>query len=148
MKGFSAAEVILTLALLGILAVAAFYLLPSVGDVSLDAAAVQVRNDIEYAQQNAMTTGQTSGVAFTNNGSYTVYQGTTSTPLSSPLTRSNMVITLSSSYPGVAISGNYTVEFDSMGKPTIGGAGSVNLVLGGHTKTITVTANTGRVTLQ
>lgn len=148
MKGFSAVEILLAVALLGILAVAAVYLLPPVGEVSLAAAAVQVRNDIEYAQQNAVTTGQTSGVAFTNNGSYTVYQGTTSTPLSSPLTRSDMIITLSNSYPGVSISGNYTVEFDSMGQPTTGGSGSIDLVLGSHSKTITVTANTGRVTIQ
>lgn len=148
MRGFSAVEVLLTVSLLGILAVAAIYLIPSVGDVSLAAATVQVRSDIEHAQQNAMTTGQTSGVQFVNNGSYTVYQGTTSTPLVSPLTRTNMITALSSSYPGVSISGNYTVEFDSMGKPTTGGGGSITLVLGNHIKIIRVTANTGRVTIQ
>lgn len=148
MRGFSAVEVLLTVSLLGILAVAAIYLIPPVGDVSLTAAAVQVRSDIEYAQRNAMTTGQTSGVQFVNNGSYTVYQGTTSTPLVSPLTRTNMITTLSGSYPGVSISGNYTVEFDRMGKPTTGGGGSITLALGNHIKIIRVTANTGRVTIQ
>jgi prepilin-type N-terminal cleavage/methylation domain-containing protein len=148
MRGFSAVEILLAITLLGVLAVAAIYSITSTGDVSLNAAAVQVRSAIEYAQQNAMTTGQTSGVTFINNGAYTVYQGTVSTPIANPLTRENMVVTLSVSYPGVNISGNYTVEFDSMGRPTTGEGGSITLVLGSHSKIISVTSNTGRVTIQ
>lgn len=148
MRGFTAVEALLTLAVAGILALAAVLLLPPVGEVTLNSAAIQVRNDIEYAQQNAMDTGQTSGVVFVDHGSYTVYQGTVSTPLSSPLTQASMIITLSTSYPGVAISGNYTVEFDRMGKPSVGGGGSITLTSTSSSKIITVTANTGRVKIQ
>lgn len=148
MRGFTAVEILLTVGLLAILALAAVSLLPSVGSIRLGAAAKQVQSDIEYAQQNAMMTGQTSGVLFVNNGSYTVYQGTFSTPLSSPLTHQDMVITLSTHYPGVSISGNYTVEFNDMGSPTTGGGGSVTLTNGSTSKILTVTANTGKVTIQ
>ncbi len=148
MRGFTAVEILLVTSLLGILALAVVFLLPPVAAVTLEAAAHQVRSDIEFAQQNAMITGQTSGVQFVSAGSYTVYQGTTATPLMSPLTGQSMVMTLSASYVGTAISGNYTVEFDSMGKPSTGGGGSVNLSNGGVTRTIAVTANTGRVTIQ
>lgn len=148
MRGFTAVEILLSISVLGILALAAVSLLPPVGNVILDAAAKQARSDIEYAQQNAMTTGQTSGVSFVTSGLYTVYQGTAVTPLKSPLTGSDLIITLGKSYPGVVISGNYTVEFDGFGNPTTGGGGSVTLTSAGATKTITVTANTGRVNLQ
>ncbi len=146
MRGITAVEVILSIALLGIMAIAAVFLVPPVGSVRVEAAAKQVRSDIEYARQNAMMTGQTSGVQFVSGGAYTVYQGTVSTPLLSPLTGQTMVVTLSTNYPSTTISGNFTVEFDNMGNPTTGGGGSVTLVNGSVSKTITVTQNTGKVT--
>ena len=146
-KGFSSVEALLVLALSGILAVGAVLFLPSLGGVNLNSAAIQVRRDIEYARQNAMNTGQASGVVFVSSGSYTVYQGTVSTPLNSPLTLAPMIVTLSSSFPGVTISSSYTVEFDRTGKPSTGGGGSVTLSSGSSSATISVTANTGRVTI-
>lgn len=148
MKGFTLVEVLLTLVLLGILAIAAVFLIPNMNHFRVSAAAKQVQSDIEYARLNATTTGQTSGVQFLDNGPYTVYQGSAATPLSNPLTRSNMVINLNRNYPGTSISGNYTVEFDRMGKPTTGGGGSLTLVNGNASKVISVTANTGKVTVQ
>ena len=148
MRAFTAVEVLLSVLLLGVLALAAVMLVPPIGTYRLNAAANQVRSDIQYAQQNAVTTGQTSGVQFVNGGAYTVYQGTVSTPLLSPLTRSTWIVTLSTNYPNTVISGNYTVEFDNFGNPTTGGGGSVALVNGSITKTITVAANTGRVSVQ
>lgn len=148
MRGFTAVEILLTIALLGILAFAMISLITPVGSVRLNAAAEQLRSDIQFAQQNAMTTGQVSGVQLVNGGSYTVYQGTTATPLINPLTGQSMVITLNTNYPNTVISGNLTVEFDYMGKPTTGGGGSISLVNGSFTKTISVTQNTGRVTIQ
>jgi prepilin-type N-terminal cleavage/methylation domain-containing protein len=148
MRGFTAVEMLLTAAVLGILALAAVVLFPSSGAVYLKAAAEQVGSDIAYAQQNAMSTGQVSGVQFVSGGSYTVYQGTVGTPLTNPLTKETFVVSLGSTYPGVSIAGNYTVEFDAMGKPTLGGGGSVTLSKGNSTKTVSVTANTGRVVIQ
>ncbi len=148
MRGFTAVETILTVSLLGMIALAAVVLFPSSGMVYLKAAAEQVRSDIAFAQQNAMNTGQTSGVQFVSNGSYTVYQGTTATPLNSPLTKQPLVVSLAVNYPGVSISDNYTVEFNAFGSPTSGGGGSVTISKGSSSKTISVTANTGKVVIQ
>ncbi len=148
MRGFTAVETILTAALLGILALAAVVLFPSSGMVYLKAAAEQVGSDIAYAQQNAMSTGQVSGIQFVSGGFYTVYQGTVATPLSNPLTKQAFVVNLASTYPSVSIAGNYTVEFDAFGKPTVGAGGSVTLSKSSSSKTITVTANTGKVVIQ
>lgn len=148
MRGFSLLEIVMILAMLGILGLAAIVYAPSVETTRLDAAARQVLSDIEFAKQNASMTGVTSGVQFVGGGAYTVYQGSTATPLSSPLTKQNMIITLSTNYPSIVISGNFTVEFNSLGSPTTGSGGTVTLSNGSATKTITVTANTGKLVLQ
>jgi prepilin-type N-terminal cleavage/methylation domain-containing protein len=102
-RGFSVVEVVWVIALLGVLGLAATVLVPSSLPAQLEAASQQVRSDIEYARQLAMTTGQTHGVQFVSGGSYTVYQGTVLSPVANPLTRQSMVITLSATYPGVTI---------------------------------------------
>ncbi len=145
--GFSLIELVLIIAVVGLLALAVVVLSPGVSLARLDAAARQVQSDIEYAKQNALLSEVTSGAAFTSGGSYTVYQNTIATPILSPLTRQSMVITLSNNYPGISISTNYTVEFNRFGSPTTGGGGSVTLTDGTNTRTISVTANTGRVTV-
>lgn len=148
LKGFTLIELVLVIGLLGVLALAAIVISPGVAPARLDAASKQVQSDVEYAKQNAVLTTTTHGVAFVASGSYTVYRSTTATPLLSPLTKQSMVITLSAQYPGVSISSNYTVEFNRFGNPTTGGGGSVTLTDGTSTRTITVTANTGRVMMQ
>lgn len=146
-KGFSLIELVLVIALLGLLALGALVIAPNVSLSRLDAAARQVQSDIEYAKQNALLSEVTSGIAFTAGGSYTVYQNTIATPLLSPLTRQSMIITLSNNYPGISISTNYTAEFNRFGSPTTGGGGSVTLTDGTNTRSVSVTANTGRVTI-
>lgn len=148
MRAFSLAELVLAVALLGVLALVAIPISSSIPTARLNVAAKQVQSDIEFARQNAMKTGVTSGVAFVSGGSYTVYQSTTATPLLSPLSKSSMVITLSTDYSGISISTNYTVEFNSFGAPTTGGGGSVTITNGSSNKIISVTANTGRVAIQ
>lgn len=148
LAGFTLLELVLTIALLGALALGLVLISPSIAPARLDAAAKQVVSAIQYAQQNAATTTQTSGVFFVSGGAYTVYQGTTATPLADPLTKQNMIITLSDRYPGVSLSSNYTVEFNRMGIPTTGGGGNVTITDGSSTKTIQVTANTGAALIQ
>jgi type II secretory pathway pseudopilin PulG len=145
--GFSLTNVVLVAALVGILAIVAVSFLPSQSKVHLDAAAKQVMAHVQYAQQNAIAARATSGVQFVSGGAYTVYQGTTATPLTNPQTQQSMVITLSNTYPGITLTKSYTVEFDWLGTPTTGGGGNVTLSDGTTTKTLTVAANTGRLTL-
>jgi len=148
MRGFTLIELVMVLGVLAVLSVAAIVSVPSPAPAQLGAASFQVQSDIEFAKQNAMMTGQTSGVSFTANGTYTVYQGTTATPLKSPLTQQNMITTLSANYAGVSIGTSYVVEFNAFGAPTTGGGGSVQITNGSSTKTIAVTANTGMVKIQ
>jgi prepilin-type N-terminal cleavage/methylation domain-containing protein len=147
-RGFSLIELVMVIAIVGVLGLVAIIYAPSIDNTRLDAAAKQVVSDIEFAKQNASLTGVISGVNFVSGGAYTVYQGTTATPLASPLTLQSMVVTLSAKYPNIVISSNFTVEFDSLGSPTTGAGGSVTLSNGSATKTITVTANTGKLVLQ
>lgn len=144
-RGFTLIELVLVIAILGVLSVAAIIAVPSPKAPNLMAAARQVQADIEYAKQNAMMTGTTSGVAFVSGSSYTVYQGTVATPIKDPLTLQNMVMTLSSRYSGVTLGSAYVVEFNSFGAPTLGGGGSVTVTDGTSTKQVSVTANTGLV---
>jgi len=148
LRGFTLLQLVLTVAVLGILGMSVVSITGTPQRVNLDAAAREVQSDIRYAQQNAMMTGTTSGVSFVSGGAYTVYQSTTATPLKSPLTKQDMVLTLSAKYPTVAISGSYVVQFNSFGAPTTGGGSSVTLTAGSYSKVIAVTANTGRVTIQ
>ncbi|MDO8493730.1 MAG: GspH/FimT family pseudopilin [Deltaproteobacteria bacterium] len=147
-RGFTLLELLLTIALLGLLAVGAILLSPSISPSRLDAAAKQVVAAIQYAQQNASTRSVTCGVQFLSGGAYTVYQGTTTTPLADPLTKQNMIVTLANRYPGISLSSNYTVEFNRMGIPTTGGGGNITITDGSSTKTIQVTANTGTALMQ
>lgn len=148
MRGFTLIELVMVIAIMGVLGVAAVVSMQSPSSAQLGAASTQVQSDIEFAKQNAVMTGQTSGVNFTANGTYTVYQGTTATPLKSPMSQQDMITTLSTNYPNVTISTNYVVEFNAFGAPTTGGGGNVKITNGSATKTISVTANTGLVTVQ
>lgn len=141
-------EIVGVMALLGVLGLAALVWTPSYHPARLDAASKQVQSDIEYARQLAMTTNVTHGVQFVAAGAYTVYRSAVVTPVLNPLTRQNMVVTLSNRYPGVTIQTNYTVEFDSFGAPVIGGGGSVTLNNESGSKVIAVTDTTGSVVIQ
>ena len=136
------------ISMVGVLLLAVIVLTPSISPFRLDQVSKIVASDIEYAKQNAITTGQTSGVEFISGGNYTVYQNTTATPLIGPLNEQSMIISISTLFPGASITSNYTVEFDKFGKPTTGGGAGVTISDGSNTKTVFITANTGRITIQ
>ncbi len=136
------------LALLGVVGLAAIIAAPSISTTRLDVAIRQVLSDLEYAKQNASVTGVNSGVQFVSGGAYTVYQNSTATPLTDPVTSESKVVTLSTNFPGISISGSITVEFNSLGTPISGSGGTVTLSDGSSTRSITVTANTGKLVLQ
>lgn len=147
-RGISLVEVVGVLALLGVLGLAAVVWVPSGDPARLDAAVKQVQSDVQHARQLAMTTGTTHGVQFVQNGNYTVYISAIATPVLSPLTRQSMVITLSGKYPGVSLQTNYTVEFNSLGAPSVGGDGSVTVTNTSGNRSVMVRAATGSVVIQ
>lgn len=146
-KAFTLIELVLVIAILGVLSLAYVTMSPSTSTAELTVAARQVESDIFYTQQRAMVTGVTHGVQFVSGGDYTMYQSTTSTPITHPLGKQSAVITLSDKYSGVSIQNNYTVEFNSFGTATTGGGSSVTLTDGSNTVSISVNANTGRASI-
>ncbi len=147
-RGFSIIELVLVLAMLGVVGVSAIVKGFSPDAARLDAAANQISSDIMLARENALATGHVSGVQFINGENYVVYQGTVLTPLASPLTKQNMIVLISTNYPTVSLTKNFIVEFDKSGAPSIGGGGDVTISNGKQTKTIIVTAHTGRISIQ
>ncbi len=146
MKGWTLLELVLVIALLGIL-VSSFLPRLSPQTAGLDAAARKVRADIAYAQSLAMNRGVPHGVEFTAGVSYVVYRISPATPVSNPLTQQPFSEDLSEFRPTTMNTG-YRVEFNSMGQPVIGGGGSVTLTNSGVSRVIDVSNTTGRATIR
>lgn len=149
-KGLTLIELVLVIAISGVLSVVVATIVINLKRGNLEVAVQKARSDIEHAKGFAMTKqGTVFGVFFDDtNDRYTVYQGSIATPVSDPLTKQNLIETFSK-WPGVTITGgNFTVEFNSVGAPTVGGGGSVSLTDGTTTRTVSVTAVTGKVSVQ
>lgn len=147
--GFTLIELVMVIGILGVLAVSAITLVFDYKKSYVQVAGEKVRADIEYARGQAMMKkGTAFGVFFNASANtYTVYENSVATPTQDPQTKQNLIETFSK-WPGVTITGgNYTVQFDSVGAPTVGGGGSVQITDGTTTKTISV-LSTGKVGLQ
>lgn len=144
-QGFTLLELLLVVGMLGIISLLFISYTGDVGNVSVDAASWKVQSDIRYAQQLATNKGTTHGVDFVRNGNYTVYSGTTSTPVSDPLKHIPMIENLDS-FGDLSINNNYRVEFDKFGKPTLGGGGNVEILAdSGARRRVYVIDTTGAV---
>jgi len=148
--GFTLLELVLVVALLGILSVTAFIYFMDYRRSYLEVAGQKARADIEYARSLAMTQkGTTFGVIFEKSTNrYIVYEGDPSHPIKDPMTRREKIVSLSD-YPGVYVySSGYKVEFNQYGAPTVGGGGTVVLKRGDEERRITVLPYTGKVVLE
>lgn len=145
-RGFTLLEAVLVIAIVAILAIATVprFDLSSAG---LDAAARKIRSDILYAQSLAMSRGVPHGILFTANAAYILYATSPATPISDPLTLTSFSEDLGRFHQTVIVN-DYRVEFDPFGQPVIGAGGSVVIRNGAVTKTLQVSANTGRVVIQ
>ena len=145
-KGVTLMELLLTMAMLSIIALLFISYTGDVGNVAVDAASWKIQSDIRHAQQLATSTGVAHGVVFTEGTTYTVYKkGEVDTPASDPLDRGGMVVNLSE-FGDVAIGNAYQVEYDKVGKPTMGGGGDVTVCSdSGASRRIYVIENTGSV---
>ena len=144
--GFTLVELIMVVVILSILSYTAISRM-DVQETRVAAAAQQVVADIRYAQELATTTHQIHGITFSAaQNRYWVYRNT-DTPdsvVTHPLTQEPFVVVFDAgSWGGVHIDGDFAVAFDAIGAPSVSGAVTLN-----GRKTISVTANTGRVMVQ
>jgi len=149
-KGFTLIELVLVIAILGVLSIGVATMVINYKSSYIYTASQKVRSDIEYARSLAtMKQGTVYGVFFNDStDQYTVYRTNISNPFQDPLTKQDFLETFIK-FPGVTITGgNYTVEFNKFGAPTTGGGGNVSITDGTVTKIIRVIAGTGKVTIQ
>jgi MSHA pilin protein MshC len=148
-RGFTLMELVMILVLVGILAA---FVAPRLGNVTGTQALAfsdKLRADIRYAQSLAMTTGQRHRV-YVNTApaplpqGYAVENVATGSIVPDPGGTPNLSVTLNSGdYAGITIAPAATIEFDSFGRPTMGGGTALTVAPAGAT--ITITAGTGAV---
>lgn len=144
-RAFTLLELLLTMTLLSITALLFITYTGDVGTVSVDGLSRKIQSDVRLAQQLATSTGTPHGVQFTQGGNYVVYVNNTATPATDPLTRMPMIKN-PLDFGDVVLSNSYQVQFDKVGKPTIGGGGNVMITAdSGASRVIYVIANTGAV---
>jgi MSHA pilin protein MshC len=167
--GFTLAEVVIILIILGIIALIA---IPRLGDttgVKASATASKLRSDIAYAQSLAMTSGQryrvyfnlspapAAGYAVVNNADSDATWGEAGEFARDPSSGGDLSVTLNAGdYAGITISAGGLapgfVEFDTLGRPynsggLLGAPASVTVAGGSVTQTVTVSAQTGLVSV-
>jgi type II secretory pathway pseudopilin PulG len=144
-RGFSLVMMVVSLAVLGILAAIAIPGMRDVQDLRLFAASRRTVCDMRYAQDLAMRTGITHSVEFSGTGYLLTLEG--GGAVEDPSFKGRpFAVDLDSEFPGVSISTSFpgnSISFDERGIPESGG--SVTLVLGGSSSVLAVEENTGRI---
>jgi len=154
-EAFTLIELVMVMVIIGLLAVVVMFSAP--GSVKLSGVAHKLMFDLRYAQQLAISRGESCGVSFNPSGnSYFVYIGDIGTKAADPHTRQNLSIDYDtdSHYAGVDLfSTDFgdQLSFDYLGTPydssntALSGPGRVVLQQGADTQNITIEPNTGAV---
>jgi len=161
-KGFTLVELIMLIALIGILAWLAVPRLGAFHEIKLQTAARRVAGDLRYAQGLSMTRRERHGVLFDPGVSrYAVLDAATRQPIENPMDRGRPLrvdFHSSGEYQGVSIvsadfGGTPGVLFDFFGVPRdtsgreLASPGRVLLSYEGMTAAVTIAPGTGRVSL-
>jgi len=136
-KGFTSIELIIVIVIAGIMAAVAIPKMNHFTEVDLYTTARQVKSDIRYAQQLAMSKYTNVTIAFTGStGDYAITgSGISTTPKFLP---PNSRATFNATY---------TFIFNSSGVPTTGGGTAVVISSGGSSEQVVVSAVTGSVSI-
>ena len=137
-KGITFIEVIMVLAIIGILAaliIPKIDLYATSSRASVDGAAYMMASDIRYAQEFAMANRVSKSVIFTSGSSVYTFSPADNLDPSGRLPS------------GATIGNNYTITFNSLGEPLTGGGGSVTVSEGGQTRTNSVVNYTGKLNI-
>ena len=137
-SGMTLIEISLAMVIIGVLSAVVIPRLnmisPSTGSAA--GAASMIASDIRYAQEFAMANQVSKSVQFsTLNPTYYTFNPSSNLDSSGRLPS------------GVTVGGNFTITFNSLGEPTVGGGGSVTVSSGGQTKTISIVNYTGKVNI-
>lgn len=149
--GFTLAELLIVVVIIGITAGMVIPYAASTSGTAAQAGARMVMCDLQYAQSAAITTQQPVTVLFNTNGeSYALSNA--SGPLIHPMSKTAYVVDFSSQrgFEGLDIvsadfSGAPSVVFDELGSPN--SAGRITLQAGARVYEINVAAATGKVTV-
>ena len=163
-RGFTVIELVVIIAVIGILSVVGFIALNPYKGIKLEAAARKVAADLQYNRNLALSTAGWYGVSFEVDPSntYRAYEtdGATDTPIENPAqVGKDFVVDLHDYYSGVTINsvniaGGNKVEFHPLGTPyddkngsPIATTGIITIGYAGLTRTVQITPNTGRISI-
>lgn len=159
-RGFTLVELVIAMLLISILAVTLWPRTPSRGALTLQARAEQLASDIRYAQTLSMTTGQRHCLLFDPisgppYSGYRLRSGLTcATVVAHPAGLNEpVVLCTSGTCINTGVLPNDYVQFDGLGVPytdsatRLGATANVTVSDDG-TKTVSITAETGRVIVQ
>ncbi len=150
-QGFTMAEIIVIIVILAICAAVIIPRVAGASDMKAMAAARLVASDLQYAQNEAVTSQNSVTVTFTPAGdSYSLSNA--SGTLIHPMTKSAYIVNFATQ-PGfsnldivsASFAGSATVTFDAMGSPDQGG--TVELMAGSSRYRVRVAATIGNVSV-
>jgi prepilin-type N-terminal cleavage/methylation domain-containing protein len=162
-RGFSLTELIVIIAILGVLSWLAFPKMSAMDEIKLDAAARRLAGDLRYAQSLAMSRRVIHGILFDPAlEKYTVFAPSAATPITDPADRARTMIvdyTSRTEFKGVLLQSatfgtTPGVTFDYFGVPRdtagvdLSSTGTVVLAYQGQTDTVFVAPQTGMVTVR
>ncbi len=139
MKGFTTVELIIVVVVAGIMMAIVLPKLGNINSVDLHSAARQVKSDIRYTQEQAMSRYRKTKITFASNrDTYTITASGYSESKELPA-RSKAVFDSSSTA--------LIFTFDSTGEPITGGGGIIKISSAGSYKLVGVYSTTGKVTI-
>ncbi|MCB1213992.1 MAG: prepilin-type N-terminal cleavage/methylation domain-containing protein [Deltaproteobacteria bacterium] len=144
--GITMIELILSMSLMGLVSVVAMnqwnFQRPAVYTSTL-----KVAQDIRYARHRAVLTGQAHGFRNISSTTYEVYEVSSGEAVRNPSTGQSMVIDLAEQFGQSTFQGNYQVEFDNIGSPTLGSGATISLASGDEMLSLSIEPDTGVVNL-
>jgi Tfp pilus assembly protein FimT len=159
-NGFTMVDVLVVISIMFIFSALAITRTTSYNTVKLFNVANKLAMDIRYTQQLGISKQKQCGLSFDlGNDSYFVYIDTTTDKAIDPFSRGDLIVNYQtdSYYKGVdLISTNFgnKLIFDQVGKPldssavALGSDGQIVLQTPGESMTISITRDTGRVSIQ